>query len=47
MPRRKVTNEMDVGCLAVMYRVEIVVAVNWIEVGIDCELLLGDSGMVL
>lgn len=47
MPRSKVTNEMDVGCLAVVYRVEIIVAVDWVEVGVVCELLLRDSRMVL
>lgn len=47
MPRSKVTNEMDVGCLAVVHRVEIIVAVDWVEVGVVCELLFRDSRMVL
>lgn len=47
VPRRKVTDEVDVVRLAAVHSMEVIVTVDRVEGGVVGELLLGDGWVVL
>ena len=47
VPRRKVTDEVDVVRLVVMHRMEVIVTVDRVQGAVVGELLLGDGRVVL
>lgn len=47
MPGGEMADEVDVRCLAVVYGVEVIVAVDWIESAVVGKLLFCDRRVVL